>query len=476
MTPNKSPVRTHRVCPALQGFQSGPQHPQNGSALAQNRSLSGPPSGRSPIPYVCEIDTLGITNTVPKRNPILIAAIASFLAILPVACSRAPESAAPPPPATVRAIPATTADVPLEIAAIGNVEAISTVDVKARITAPVLRVHFAEGQDVRQGQLLFDLDAEPVNRQLAEMDANIAKDLASEKQAQANLARDQATWRNLDSVATRGAGLLKEGILSREQADQTAASAEAAKAALEADRAALESARAAEKANRARLNQLRLQLDYTKVYAPITGRAGSIAIKQGSLARENDNTLVTILQTTPVYVSFPVPENLLPQIRRYNASHPLAVTAVAADNRTTTGTLQFIDNSVDTTTGTIRLKASFNNADRTLWPGQFVNVRARLSVEQNRIVISSQTVQTGPQGKFVWVLNPADSTVSMRNVTVLRIYTPSGQTEKAVIGTGLAPGESVISEGQLRLAPGAKVRLLPTQSQATQTARQSWNS
>ncbi|MES1261330.1 MAG: efflux RND transporter periplasmic adaptor subunit [Acidobacteriota bacterium] len=388
--------------------------------------------------------------------------VAATLAASLLSCSRGgAEAPSAPPAASIRTIPAVASDVPLEIAAIGNVEAISTVEVKARVTAPVLRVAFSEGQDVRQGQLLFELDAEPFHRQISEMEANIAKDVANERQAEANIARDEATYKNLNAVAGRQAQLLKEGILSREQSDQAASGAEAAKASVEADRAALESARAAEKADRARLQQTRLQLDYTKVYAPISGRAGAIAIKQGSLAKENDNTLVTILQIAPIYVSFSVPENFLPEIRKYNSAKPLAIAAIAADNRVSTGALQFIDNSVDATTGTIRLKASFTNADRVLWPGQFVNVRARLSVEQGRIVISSQALQTGPQGKYVWVFNPADSTVSMREVTVLRIYNPEGRGEQAVIGSGLQPGESVVSEGQMRLAPGAKVRLLP---------------
>jgi len=395
---------------------------------------------------------------VLNRNAFLLtAAIAATL----VSCSRGtPETAAVTPPAAVRAIPATAADVPLEIAAIGNVEAISTVEVKARVTAPVLRVNFAEGQDVKKGDLLFELDAEQINRQIAEMEANIAKDLANEKQAEANVNRDQATYKNLALMSDRGNNLLKEGIFAREQAEQATSNAEAAKAAVDADRAAVESARAAGRADRARLQQSRLQLDYTKVYAPISGRAGAIAIKQGNLAKENDNTLVTLLQTAPVYVSFPVPENLLPQIRQFNNSKPLVITAATADGKTTSGQLQFIDNSVDSTTGTIRLKATFANAERALWPGQFVNVRARLNVEKDRILVSSQTVQTGPQGKYVWIYNPGDSTVTMRPISVLRIYTPPGGTEQAVIGSGLQPGENVINEGQMRLAPGAKVRLL----------------
>jgi multidrug efflux system membrane fusion protein len=243
--------------------------------------------------------------------------------------------------------------------------------------------------------------------------------------------------------------------------------ADAAKASLDADTAALESATAAGKADRARLEQTKLLLGYTQIRAPISGRAGAIAVKQGNLAKENDTTLVTILQTSPIYVSFPVPEDLLPEIRRYQASGSLPVNAVASDNKESRGTLSFIDNSVDIATGTIRLKASFENAQRLLWPGQFVNVRARLSVERNRVMVPSRTVQTGPDGKYVWVISPSDSSVSMRNVQVLRNYTPQGQAEQAVIGGGLKPGEQVVSEGQLRLAPGAHVRLLaPNQAPA----------
>lgn len=384
-----------------------------------------------------------------------------------VSCSREGATAATnaTPPQAVRTIQSISADVPLEIAAIGNVEASSTVEVKARITSPVVRVHFTEGQDVREGQLLFELDAEPFQRQMAEIEANIARDIALAKQAEANIARDQATRRNLDSVATRSLRLMKEGIFSREQADQAVSNADAAKAAVDAGRAAVESAKAAEKADRARLLETRLQLDYTKVHAPISGRAGVISTKQGSLAKQHDNTLVTLLQTSPVYVAFSVPENMLPLVRKYQSEKPLTITAVAAGDRATNGLLHFIDNTVDITTGAIKLKAMFANADRVLWPGQFVNVKARLSTEEARVLVSSQAVQTGPRGKYVWVFNSADSTVSMRDVTVLRLFSPAGQGEHAVIGSGLKAGESVISEGQKRLAPNAKVRLLPPGAQ-----------
>jgi multidrug efflux system membrane fusion protein len=370
-------------------------------------------------------------------------------------------------PVTVRAVSAVTADVPLEISAIGNVEAVSTVDIKSRVTAPVLSVHFGEGQDVHRGELLFDLDPEVYNRQIAEIEANIARDVANQQQAEANITKDQATLRNAQSIAERGRQLSSAGIFSREQTEQVTSNAESANATLEADRAGVGSAKAAEQADRARLEQIKLQLGYTKIYAPIAGRAGAILIKPGNLAKENDTPLVTILQISPIYVSFSIPEDLLPQVRQYGASHPLAVTAIGADKVTSEGQLGFIDSSVDTTTGTIKLKATFDNARRVLWPGQFANVRARLSLEHNRVLVPARTVQTGPQGKYVWIVNSADSTASMRNIQVLRTYVAPDQTEQAVVGSGLAAGEQVISEGQMRLAPGAHVRLLSANSAPT---------
>ncbi len=393
-------------------------------------------------------------------SPKLVLTVALFATLACSSCSRNEPTAAAsstPTAVSVRAIPAVLSDVPREISAIGNVEAISTVEVKPRITAPILRVRFSEGEDVRQGQLLFELDAEPYRQQISELEANIAKDLASEKQAEANIAKDLAALKNAQAIANRGKKLSDEGIFSREQTDQVISNAESANASLEADRAAAESAKATERADRSKLAQLHLQLSYTEVHAPIAGRAGAIPVKQGSLAKENDTTLVTILQVAPIYVSFSVPEDLLPEIRKYNAGHPLTITSTSADGKISTGSLQFIDSAVDTTTGTIKLKAAFTNGQRTLWPGQFVNVHARLSVEQNRILIPSRTVQTGPQGKYVWIIHPTEGTASIRNVQVLRSYTVNG-TEQSVIGSGLQPGEKVVSEGQLRLTPGARVQ------------------
>jgi membrane fusion protein, multidrug efflux system len=368
--------------------------------------------------------------------------------------------------APVRAVAAVATDVPLDASAVGTVEAISSVDVKSRVAGQILRVDFQEGQNVEKGQLLFEIDPEPLQRQIAELQADVVKDAALEQQARANVAKDQAMLKQTAAAANRGLELQKEGIFSREQTEQVVATNESTQASIEADQAAVQSAVASAKADRARLAETELQLTYTKITAPISGRAGAIAVKAGNLIKDNDAALVTLLEISPIYVSFGVPEQLLPEVRKYNTEHPLLIQATGDDGQSqATGSLKFIDNTVDTTTGTIKLKAEFANNDRTLWPGEFVNVQARLNLEHNRVVVPSRTIQTGPQGKYVWVMNAANDTVAIRPVQVLRNYTPPKAAEQAVIGTGLQAGEMVISEGQMRLAPGMKVRVLKTEPQ-----------
>ena len=365
----------------------------------------------------------------------------------------------------VRVVPAVSTDVPLDITAVGNVEAMASVEVKSRVAGQVLRVNFGEGQDVKTGQLLFEIDPEPLRHQVVELQANIAKDVAAEKQARANVTKDEAQLKQVRGVADRALSLSKDGIFSREQTEQSVATADTAQAGLAADQAAVESSVAAGAADRARLAETNLQLSYCRIIAPITGRAGVIALKAGNLIKDNDATLVTILQVSPVYVSFGVPEQTLPEVRKYNHEHPLQIQASSGGQQAETGKLQFIDSSVDTATGTIKLKAVFDNLDRQLWPGQFVNVQAQLSLEHDRITVPSRTLQTGPQGKYVWVVNPSDNTVAMRSVDILRLYQGPKNMEEAVVGKGLTAGEMVISEGQMRLMPGAKVRMLKTDPQ-----------
>ncbi len=360
----------------------------------------------------------------------------------------------------VRAVPAVSTDVPLNVAAVGNVEAMSTVDVKSRVAGQVLSVLFQEGQNVQKGQLLFEIDPEPLKRQIDQIQADIAKDAALEQQARANIVKDEANIKQTQAAADRGVQLSKDGIFSKEQTEQVVATNASALASLDADRAAVESAVASLKSDRARLAQTQLQLEYTRITAPISGRAGAISVKAGNLIKDNDAALVTILQISPIYVSFGVPEQLLPEVQKYNAKRPLQITATNGGGEVLTGQLKFIDNSVDTTTGAIKLKAEFQNPTHVLWPGEFVNVEARLSLEHDRILVPSSTIENGPQGKYVWVMNKDSQTVAMRPVNVLRNFKPAKESEQAVIGSGLQPGEIVISEGQMRLMPGAKVHLL----------------
>jgi len=361
------------------------------------------------------------------------------------------------PPAPVRIATVQRQDVPLDVRAIGNVEAYSSVAVKSRVAGQLEKVHIDDGQDVRAGDLLFELDRAPFEEQLRMAEANLARDVALEKQALANIARNEAQARTARAQSNRYAALQKEGVIAQEQAEQMRTTAEAAEASVAADRAALESARASIKADEARVADARLQLGYTTIKAPISGRTGAVALKAGNLVKENDTLpLVTILQAIPVYVSFSVPEQSLGDIRRRLASGGLAVEAWSEDwaEQPAKGKLEFIDNTVDSTTGTIKMKATFPNEGRRMWPGEFVNVRVRLTIQRGAIVAPTAAVQTGLEGKFVWVVK-GDNSAEMRKVTAARTH---GQL--TVISSGLDAGERVVTEGQMKLAPGARVEIL----------------
>jgi multidrug efflux system membrane fusion protein len=416
-----------------------------------------------------------VSRVFSKIKSLILPAGVSLLVLLLSSCAKRPPSgnaammmmmqAVP-----VRAVAATTADVPLNVSAVGTVEAIRSVDVKSRIAGQILRVDFEAGENVRQGQLLFEIDPEPTLAQIAQIKADLAKDSAMEQQARANAAKDQATLVEDEAAEKRAVALAKDGVISKEQLEQAVATAEGARAALKADNAAIESAVASAKGDQARLDAEELQFSYTKIVAPISGRAGAINIRAGNLVQDNGSTLVTILQLSPIYVSFGVPEQLLPQVQGYSKENPLLVTASGDGEKPATGKLVFIDNSIDTTTGTVKLKAQFDNPDEMLWPGEFVNTEMRLQMQRNRVVIPSGAVENGPQGKYVWVMDPATQTVAMRPVEIARDYrTNSG--EEAVIGSGLRPGEMVISEGQMRLFPGSKVRLLKPAAQLSDTGQ-----
>ena len=384
------------------------------------------------------------------------AAIASLstLALLSACSSGLKRPAFAMGPVAVRAVAASLTAVPLDVSAIGNVEALASVDIKARVASQIVSVNFQEGQDVHTGEVLFQLDQQPFLDSIRENEANLARDKALVDQSRANVLKDEANLKSTKAQAERAVALQNAGINSREQTETVVATADGWRASREADQAAVVSAEAAVRADEARIADAKLQLSYTTIKAPLSGRAGAIQVKPGNLVKDNDATLVNILQTQPIYVTFSVPEQQLSAIRRYDATHPLSIEATVDGVAAEQGKLRFIDNTVDTTTGTIKLKAIFENQHHQLWPGQFVNVRAQLALEPNRVIVPTQTVETGPNGKFVWVMG-SDSTVAIRPVNVARTW-----KDNSVIASGLQSGEMVISEGQMRLAPGAKVRVL----------------
>jgi multidrug efflux system membrane fusion protein len=357
------------------------------------------------------------------------------------ACSESqavqPQQAATGPPAVpITAAVAVRKPMPLETTVIGTVEAFSTVAVRAQITGELTSVNFKQGDDVQAGQELFTLDRRPLEAAL--------------QQATANLARDTAQAANAKAIVERYEALVERGIVSREQRDTARSSVAALEGTLAADRAAIENAR--------------VQLQYATIRAPISGRTGALMVNAGNLVRANDQApLVTINQVTPIYVSFAFPEPLLPDLRRYMAQGTLRVEARPASGTgpVAVGNITFVDNSVDQTTGTIKVKGTFSNQDRWLWPGQYVNVVVRLTTESQAIVVPTIAVQNGPEGFYVFLVK-SDQTVEMRPVTVAR----QAGTE-TVIKDGVAAGDTVVTDGHLRLVPGSKVSVRGASSERT---------
>ncbi len=362
----------------------------------------------------------------------------------------------------VRVAVAFSEDVPLEISAVGNVEPMETVAIKPRIAGQIKRVEFEEGRNVAKGQLLFSLDSDALETLAAEQQAEVERDTALEQQARDLLARDAALEKQSREEADTALELAKSGILSKQRTDQLVTASETAQAALRSDQATGEAAAGTVSADNARLAQTLVQIGFTRIRAPIDGRAGAVMVKAGNVVRENDTTLVTLLQLSPIYVVFGVPEQMLPEVQRASTGGPLTVKARVSDRADFDGRLAFVDNAVDATTGTIRLKAVFRNDNGALWPGQFVNVRVRLRVEQGRTLVPTSAIQEGLDGKYVWQIKSGVATIVP--VTVSRSYKPEESRELAVVGSGIGPGDTVVTEGHLRLTPGAKVTVLATQS------------
>lgn len=335
-------------------------------------------------------------------------------------------SASPQPAVPVTVDRVVQKEMPLEVTAVGAVEAYSTVAVRAQVTGEMKAVNFQQGDDVQAGQVLFTLDPRPLEAAL--------------NQAEANLQRDTAQAANAKVIAQRMDDLVERGVGTREQRDTARTTAAALDAVVGANQAAVENAR--------------VQLQYATIRAPIAGRTGALMVHAGNLVRANDQTaLVVINQVSPIYVSFGIPEALLPDLRRYMTQRELDVQATPPNDSGpgALGRITFVDNQVDQTTGTIRIKATFPNASRSLWPGQFVNVTIRMATDPRATVVPSVAVQAGPEGQYVYVVKN-DQTVEMRKVTVRR--TAGAET---ILQEGVKVGETVVTDGQLRLVPGSRI-------------------
>jgi multidrug efflux system membrane fusion protein len=396
-------------------------------------------------------------------------ALLCILVSIPLAsCSRvvAHANTSPPEGVPVHVAHVLSQDVPLEVAAVGNVEAVERVDVKPRIAGQIRSVAFAEGQNVTKGQLLFTIDRDTVSRQQAQQQAELDRDIAMEQQAIAVAARDAASQRQSQSEADVAVKLGQLGVLSGQSVNQAVTASDTTRSSLHADQAAIAAAAGAVRADRARVAQTQLQLNFANVVAPIAGRAGAVMVKAGNVVLEDDTTLVTLLQLAPIRVAFGVPEQALAEVQRLSATGYLEVEAGTGEGPLAKGHLDFIDNTVDPATGTVRLKATFSNTDRALWPGEFVNVRLRLRVDAHQVVAPQSAIQQGLDGKYVWRIQ--SSVATMVPVTVLRTYRPAtlsqATNEIAILGSGLSPGDVIVTEGQLRLTPGARVSPVDTRS------------
>lgn len=356
----------------------------------------------------------------------------------------------------VEVAPVTQQDVPIQIKGIGNVEAVTTVAVRSQVEGTLLTVGFAPGQEVTKGQVLFTIDPRPLQAQLSQAEANLLKAMAAVRQGNDIVARDEATAANDRVAVNRDLKLVEAGVVPREQYDNDLAKLRASEATVRADQSAVANLQAGQKAEEAIVQNARVQLSYTTIRAPITGKTGNLVVTVGNLVRANDTTpMVTITTSSPIYVTFSVPERDLVRIRQSSGKEGLVVQGQIPgdESNPVMGKLSLVDNTVDPATGTVRLKATFINDDRRLFPGQFVNVVLTLGTASQATVVPSQAVQIGQDKSFVYVAR-ADGTAEIRTVR-----TGATIESMTVIEEGVKPGEQVVTDGQLRLVPGSKIQV-----------------
>lgn len=367
----------------------------------------------------------------------LVVAVALFAYFGPEIRANERKTPKGPPAIPVTVEPVVQQLVPFRLQGIGNVEAFSTVALKARTDGQIIEVGFKEGEEVRKGQVLFKIDPRPFEAALRQAEANALRDAAASEQAR--------------SQERRYKDLLDKNFVSKEAYAQIRTNATTAEAIAKASQAALDNAK--------------LNLEYCTITAPIEGYAGKIQIQLGNLVKANDvNPLVVINQVHPIYVNFAVPEQRLAEVRQYMALNSLAVQALTPGSdqaAAPTGVLIFVDNAVDPSTGTIKLRARFANKENSLWPGQFVGVSVRLFEQPDAIVIPSTAVQTGPEGQYVYVVGK-DMVADVRKIEVQRT-----EGDHTIVARGLVKGERVVTRGQLRLGPKSRVQINKSPAEAS---------
>jgi multidrug efflux system membrane fusion protein len=394
-----------------------------------------------------------ISNTGRSACGFASAVVIILLALLGQGCaSNASTTSRPSKNGEAEAVPVVVTkvvlkDIPSEIRVVGNVEASTTVAVRSQVSGQLARVSFQEGDFVAKNDELFSIDARTYEAQLDQARANLAKDEAALLQLEASLAKDLAQEKYARAETGRYSSLLEKELVSNEQVEQVRANADALEAAVRADQAAIESARATVEATRAAVASARVMLSYTSIRSPIDGRTGNLDIKQGNIVGI-DVPLVTINQIEPIYVTFSIPEAQLAMVKK---GQKVIVGSEDGTLAPEAGELIFIDNAVDPTTGTIRLKASFPNKDHSLWPGEFVKVALQFSTTRNARLVPNHSVQTDQGATYVYVVKP-DRTVEVRPVV-----TGARIDQDVVVEKGLDAGETIVTEGHLRLVAGSRV-------------------
>ncbi len=409
---------------------------------------------------------------VSSRFPTRLFLLGLTAAFLTGCTNKAAQQGFERPPAPVSVTEAVMQDVPNYIDAIGKTVAREVVSIQPQVSGRILKIHFTDGANVKKGDLLFTIDTRPLEANLRQAQANVAKDLALKKQAEANLAKDVAQSKYGEVEAKRFRTLVEQGVVSREQYDQAESNTESLKATVEADRAAIHSAEESIKVDTAAVDSARVELSYCYIRSPIDGRAGQRLVDTGNVVNPggssgggasnnatggnsgSSNSLLVIERIDPIYADFTIPQDNLTVVQQQMREGTLK-TEVRLPDATDpiAGQLTFLDNAVQSATGTINLRATIPNSDHRFWPGRFVNIRLVLSTIHGAVLVPATAPQMSAKGSFVYVIGQ-DSTAEQRQVTL-----GQRQGDLVVVEKGVEPGERVVTIGQIGVTPGGKVRV-----------------